>query len=425
MPKLTVDIVIVGSGVGGATLAKELTKSGKKVLVLEKGGVYPPRLYGRQFEAAKYYDGFGLLSKAKKGRVTYYRTLCAGGTSIVSCGNGVRSLESELRNLGIDLSNEFTEAEKELKINPVPDNFLGRYTRAIMEASNNLGFRMVPMPKFINFDKCVSCGNCDLGCFTRAKWSALEYLKEAQDEGVTLIKKTKVTKVMVSNGRAVGVVAYTPLRRKLKVNCDCIILAAGGIGTPIILQNSGIQAGEGLFLDLFNITVGFVKGEGSSKEVTMAAVHHNDGFILSPFVDCKLALAAILPFRHIPKISFQKNMIGIMTKIKDDREGKVNKNGAVEKIVTQGDFSKLKRGSDISKEILIGAGADPKSITVTNIRGAHPGGTAAIGKVVNKNFETRIKGLFVCDASVFPETPGLPPIVTIIALAKRLAKGLK
>jgi choline dehydrogenase-like flavoprotein len=61
----------------------------------------------------------------------------------------------------------------------------------------------------------------------------------------------------------------------------------------------------------------------------------------------------------------------------------------------------------------------------TKIRGAHPGGTAAIGEVVNKNLETRIKGLFVSDASVLPTSPGLPPIVTIVALAKRLSKLLK
>jgi len=67
---------------------------------------------------------------------------------------------------------------------------------------------------------------------------------------------------------------------------------------------------------------------------------------------------------------------------------------------------------------------DPKSIIVTKTRGAHPGGTAAIGDVVNADLETKIKGLFVCDASVFPESAGLPPILTIIALAKRLSKKI-
>ena len=70
-------------------------------------------------------------------------------------------------------------------------------------------------------------------------------------------------------------------------------------------------------------------------------------------------------------------------------------------------------------------GVEPSSITSTPIRGAHPGGTAAIGKVVDKNLETCIKGLFIADASVIPQAPGRPPILTILALAKRLSKNIK
>ena len=60
----------------------------------------------------------------------------------------------------------------------------------------------------------------------------------------------------------------------------------------------------------------------------------------------------------------------------------------------------------------------------SKLQGAHPGGTAAIGEVVNKDLETSIRNLYVCDGSVLPVSPGLPPILTIVALAKRLAKNL-
>ncbi len=73
---------------------------------------------------------------------------------------------------------------------------------------------------------------------------------------------------------------------------------------------------------------------------------------------------------------------------------------------------------------MIKAGADPKSIVVSKAEGAHPGGTAAIGEVVDQNLETQVSGLFVCDASVLPVAPGLPPMLTIGALAKYLAKKL-
>ena len=73
---------------------------------------------------------------------------------------------------------------------------------------------------------------------------------------------------------------------------------------------------------------------------------------------------------------------------------------------------------------MVKAGARKGSLVDSVIQGAHPGGTAAIGKVVDNDLQTRIDNLFVCDASVLPVASGLPPILTIVALAKRLAKTL-
>ena len=63
-------------------------------------------------------------------------------------------------------------------------------------------------------------------------------------------------------------------------------------------------------------------------------------------------------------------------------------------------------------------------MTSTIFRGAHPGGTAAIGDVVDNNLKTEIDGLYVGDASVIPMSPGKPPILLILALALRLANHL-
>ena len=67
-------------------------------------------------------------------------------------------------------------------------------------------------------------------------------------------------------------------------------------------------------------------------------------------------------------------------------------------------------------------GVPGESIVATSLKGAHPGGTAAVGEVVDNNFESKIGGLYVCDASVIPEAPGRPPILTIVAIAKKVAK---
>jgi len=69
-------------------------------------------------------------------------------------------------------------------------------------------------------------------------------------------------------------------------------------------------------------------------------------------------------------------------------------------------------------------GVRPQDIFITRPRGAHPGGTAGIGRVVNNRLETEIKNLFVCDTSVFPQSFGLPPILTLLALSRWFAKNV-
>ena len=119
-----------------------------------------------------------------------------------------------------------------------------------------------------------------------------------------------------------------------------------------------------------------------------------------------------------------RRLLGIMTKTADDSSGRVNTDGTVSKPVTSSDRARIDEGVTIATAILIEAGADPRSIATSAPQGAHPGGTAAVGTVVDKDLQTNKRNLFVCDGSVLPKAPGLPPILTIVALAKRLARHL-
>jgi choline dehydrogenase-like flavoprotein len=115
------------------------------------------------------------------------------------------------------------------------------------------------------------------------------------------------------------------------------------------------------------------------------------------------------------------DIIGLMIKIADEPSGKVLEN-SVEKYSTSNDVHLLAKGSAVAGAILTDIGVDPTTLTSTPARGAHPGGTAAIGQVIDKNLETELSNLFIADASVFPKAPGAPPILTIVALARRLGK---
>lgn len=402
-------------------MACELAKRGKKVLILEKGSIISR--IGTEAAAVNFYDKFGKLSTIQGNIV--YRAIMVGGSTVVSCGNGVRSLEHELKRLGVDISVELDEARRELSVKLFDLQLMGDGTRRIMEASYEAGIPFVPMPKFVDFTKCISCGNCVLGCMPRAKWTALDFVQKAQEYGATLATNFILDKIVVSGGRAVGVEG-TVAGRKIDIKAQKIIISAGAVETPVILQKTGIECGNKIFCDLYSIVYG-ISDVGLSREPAMAIFnddfYEKKGFILSTFLDTPLSLM-MTDVRYYQLAIKRDKLLGIMVKIKDDMAGKVFSNGKISKIITSYDKIKLNTGIALAEKILAAAKIKNGKITVTKARGAHPGGTVAIGEIIDQNQETKIKNLFVSDASVLPEAPGLPPILTIVALSKRLAKIL-
>jgi len=388
--------IVIGSGAGGATVAKELARSGMNVTVIEKG----PHI--KMKNAIEHYE---VMNTGVE--ISY--TVCVGGTSAVTMGNAVRTCEEPFKKMGIDLKREFEELENELCIQTLPDSLFGDGTRKLMDAAESLGFKMQNMPKFIDPEKCKPCGKCASGCSKDAKWTTEVYIEEAMEYGAEIIDNTPVTDIILENGRIKGVKSHDEI-----FNADIVVLSAGAIETPRLLQKIGINAGNNLFVDTFVTVGGYLKKIKFNKEVQMNAFIKLDDIVIAPH------FSSIL----VDKIhkARKKDILGMMVKIADEPSGTVGKN--VTKFNTAKDVELLSRGTAIAGAILKEAGVDPTTLVSTYARGAHPGGTAAIGEVVDKNLETKFKGLYVADASVFPKAPGAPPILTIMALAKRLGKHI-
>jgi len=390
----------VGSGAGGATVAKELSNKGVEVLLIEKGPTIDAK------EASKYYSNID-------SEVEILRTFCLGGTTTVSAGNGVRTLEKELRELGIDLSEEFEDAERELGVRTLPDSHFGEGTKRIMAAAENLGFDVKKMPKFIDPAKCTPCGKCASGCPNGAKWSAAEFVKAAEKNGAKILTDMPVDGIIVKGGEVAGV------RSKGKViSADIVVLSAGALETPRLLKKQELLTTPNLFVDTFTTIGGALEGIKLNKEVTMNALIAFEDFILSPHFSNRLVKR--MEARGV-KVS-SEDVLGIMVKIKDEELGEVDED--VKKGVTNRDAVLLSEGAAIAGSILEKAGADPSTFVSTPVRGAHPGGTARIGEAVDKSMATAVSGLYVADASVLPASPGAPPILTIVALAKYVSKNI-
>lgn len=445
MLKSRYDYIVVGSGAGGGTLVRELTRQGRDVLCIEWGE--PSPRVGEMLDCRYYYDFKRLPDfvpkplrkiplmppKTREGTIMW-RAITAGGTSVISLGNGARCMERELHELGIDLSREFAETEKEIGLEPLGRRLLSKGSRRIRRAADDLGYAFQPMPKYLNQPRCLKCHKCLYGCKYAAKWDTRGWLREAEQQGADLLYNTRVTEVRISNGKSKGVLAKGP-NGSMEIRGDTVILAAGAMATPVILQNSGIrEAGGGFFLDLFRNTYGITEETGlnQNKEPNMAMVDlewfSNDGFLLSPFMNHN-RMTRLQEMNPLRAMRSSKKMLGIMTKISDEANGQVYADGSCSKPITPRDLRRLEHGALIARAILVQAGAKPGSLFESRIQGAHPGGTAAIGTVVDTNLQCGIDNLFVCDASVLPgrhfnDRSRLPPIVTLVALAKRLAKFL-
>ena len=406
------DFIIVGSGAGGATLSKELAKKGKTVLVVESGNnVFPlPFVLEKSVEGTDIFTAYG-----------------AGGATVLANANGMRSLEKQLAEFGIVLDKEYAELEKETGLAPIHDSLLSHDgSIRLLELCKKAGIGMQKMPKFIDHTKCTRCGNCSLGCPSGAKWTALSFLREAEFLGADVVYNTKVEKVIVQNGKAKGVDCISA-NGTVKYYGNSIVLAAGGIKSPVILQNSGIKnAGQNLFIDICEFYYGITPDIDLSHEPPMQLVNteflEKEGFMHSTgSLKDKSKLKYYL--KDNVDAYMNNNLFAVIVKIRDEAKGRIFPDGTLSKTATARDRKRLDKGGEAARDLLMVAGAKSDTIQKREgIYGGHNGASAAIGVVVDKNLQTKIENLFVCDASILPESPGLPPMLTIMAIAKWFAK---
>ena len=397
--------VVVGTGAGGAILARELAKNNFPVTILEKGS------YIESKDAFNYYDKYN-------DSVDLLTTTCVGGATIVSMANMVRALDDELLDYGIDLTDAYDYVENLVGVHELDDSHIGEGTQAFLDASKKLGLNTMKMPKAIREQDCIQCGRCAFGCPSDAKFTGKDFIDEAVNSGATLITEAEVVDVIVENNAVCGV-KYIKNDDEIFIEADTVILSAGAISSALILRNMGIDAGREIFFDPFVSVGGYLKDINFNTEVQMAGLVIGENFVLSPHFSSFIRA-------NIPDDSLtDKDILSIMVKTSDECVGYIDDDGQVYKTNTIKDIRYLAEGVATAGFILREVGVNPKTIGSTVYRGAHPGGSAPIGKVVNSNLETSISNLFVCDASVLPISPGKPPILTILALSKRLADYLK
>ena len=419
------DVIVVGTGPGGATVARELARRGKKVLILEWGPGGDIRGNAAQYFREQMMPGKSLLlTNELLGMV---RGITTGGSSLFYYATSFPVPVDMLRSHGVDVAAEVEEARAELPVAALAAAMMTPMASRIMASAQHLGFAWHKLDKFMYQNRWKP--EYPFGYFGdrhHVKWSARMYVEEAVAHGAVLLNGAKVTRVLGDHRAATGV-AFTLNGETRTASAGCVVVAAGGIGSPVILRQSGIRdAGTDFFFDPLITVCGTMKDVRlQHNEIPMSAGVHleGDGYMMTDM--------AIPPALHVlftgqvlrlTKLFAFRNTARIMVKIKDELGGRLTDRGGVRKSLTAADRAKLRHGFENAKRILTAAGAT--DIYKTGTFAAHPGGTVKIGQLVDANLKTQLDNLYVCDCSVIPEAWGLPPTLTLVALGKRLARHL-
>ena len=117
------------------------------------------------------------------------------------------------------------------------------------------------------------------------------------------------------------------------------------------------------------------------------------------------------------------SIYSLMIKLADTNSGKIDGH-KVNKVLSETDHQRLKEGVEICKQILRKSGKKDNELFLGTLNAGHPGGMLPLTEKEARTFHhDRLPGnLYISDATLFPHSLGNPPILTIVAMAKRISK---
>ena len=418
--------IVVGSGAGGCMAAKELAACGLDVTVLEAGGEFEPFSWNvDSFEplrrAGAFFDERMIqllfpemrIAKTQDGMV-HVNGRAVGGTTTLATGNALR-YDRYLADIGICLDAEFAELENEVPQTTDHRKRWSPLTERLYSAFESLELDPQVTPKFMEDPaRCIACGRCVLGCKYGAKWTADKLIDAV--EGVAVETGATVKQVVTEGNRATGVVVRRSGKDELEP-ADVVVLAAGGLGTPVVLDASGIPASPTLFVDPVLCVAAHWEGAKLDRQLPMPFVSEQPDFILSPYFDW-LSFFFNKGWR-VPS----GDIVSIMIKMADASIGSFD-GRTLDKPLVDSDWETIARAVDLSYEVLEAVGVPREKAFFGTLNAGHPGGCFPLTEAEAETLHHGVlpANLYVADASLFPRSMGNPPILTIMALAKRVAR---
>lgn len=449
--------LVIGTGAGGGPAAWRLARAwGDGVGILEAG----PHLRARDFTQLerelipKLYAGGGTQA-TEDGSLSVLQGEAVGGSTLINDGLCFRpppELPERWARYGVQidfqrLSALADEVEARMQVQQIPRELINRGNYLVGLGAARLGWAGERLRH--NSPTCVQCGFRHLGCAYEAKRSTnLSFVAEALELGATLHDRTRVSHLERRDQRWV---VHTD---RGEHSAEHVFLCAGIVQTPAILLRSGISAGEGLQVhqqavawgDFAEPVDGFNGIPMSYGVLEFADIygHTGPGFLIEG-VGVQALAFSVQPQAQGPAheaiLRRYRHLAGALSLVRSQARGSVRLGPGGRPVIDypliEADARRQEQFYQRASELFFAAGASrvllahrqlawlsapPKAVPMAPglayLYTAHPFGGANRGTTTDG--EGRVNGhagLWVLDASAFPEALGVNPQVTIAALA--------
>ncbi len=481
------DVVIIGSGAGGAVMAKELAEAGRSVIVVEEGAYFTKDDFigSPMTRFQKVARDAGTTQTFSRRPIPLPLGKAVGGSTVINSGTCWRAPDKVLREWesghGVEAADPetmkryFDRVERILNIRPAPREVWGRNAELTHEGATKLGISSGAILR--NITDCHGCGTCAMGCATNAKQAMhISYLPLAQRAGARIYARTRAETILVRRGRAAGLVAslldeHDHVRARVTVHAPVVVVSAGTIHTPVVLKKSGLagrsrQLGRNLRIHPA-VGVGGAYAEqvdawkGTLQPYFIDELFDSHDVMLETTAPVPALAAAALPgigAQATNMIPGMRHIASIGLYVSDTSSGRVrllpnSREPLITYQLNETDLRKLLVGMRLAAEVHLAAGAMMALVGLPGLPGVasredldkitngswkptdlrptafHPMGTARMGRkgrsVVDSWGEHHdVRNLFVADGSIFPTCVAVNPQVSIMAFATKTAERI-
>lgn len=484
--RLEADVVVIGSGPGGAALSRVLSEAGRRVVMLEEGPA-KPNFRPNMAHTNRYHmqEGGAMVARGRK-MLPIAAGRGVGGGSLVNSAICFRTpdhvLEGWTEVLGGDdrfrparLAPIFEEIEALIGVGPTRDAIAGENNRLIVRGVEALGLKGGLVNR--NAPSCVGCGLCNYGCPVGGKGSVdRNLIPMAVSHGALVQADTKVDRILTDGGRAVGASGEVrhpdtgkPVGR-ITVDAPTVVVCAGGIGTPRLLHHAGLAdtlgpaVGKGLHIHPGSAVIGrcdhpvklwsgATQGAWFESDDLPGVLPHT--MSLPP--GALLLLLGKAGLEAKAALHELKYFTGCLVMVSDKGEGTVGATAdgraKIAYSFDPGDLQRIKDGLVLTAEVLLQGGAKSlrtpvhgvgvhttsaslgealqgKGITDFVMYASHPMATCRMGvdpatSVIGPDGQAHgLKGLYLADSSIFPTSLGVNPQLTTMVMATAIAQDL-